>query len=99
MSRGPDAATQLARALERAGPGVIVVTSTATTWASVTFSGARHRLTLDARATPGLDRWLAGLPEAEFALRGHLVADLAVTGIEFSDGRAAVTLEVLTVED
>lgn len=99
MSRGPDAATQLARALERTGPGVLVVTSTATPWASVTFSGARHRLTLDARATPGLDRWLADLHEAEFALRGHLVADLAVTGIELSDGRAAVTIEVLTVED
>lgn len=99
MSRGPDAATQLSRALEQTGPGVIVVTRDATPWASVTFAGARHRLTLDAPATPGLDRWLAGLPETEFALRGHLVADLAVTGIELSNGRAVVTIEVLTVED
>jgi len=99
MSRGPDVATQLARAFERSGPGVIVARSESTPWASVTFSGARHRLTIEARATPGLDRWLAGLPEAEIALRGHLVADLTVAGLDLSDGRATVTIEALTVED
>ena len=99
MSRGPDAATQLARALERNGPGVTVSRCEATPWASVTFAGARHRLTLEARATTGLDRWLAGLPDAEFALHGHLVADVTVTAIEHCDGRASVSIEALTVED
>jgi hypothetical protein len=99
MSRGPDAATQLARAIERSGPDVTVSKSEAAPWASVTFAGARHRLTVEARATAGLDRWLARLPEAEFALRGHLVADLAVTAIQHCDGRARVSIEALTVED
>ncbi|MGN6270507.1 MAG: hypothetical protein ACTHM0_11525 [Sphingomonas sp.] len=99
MSRGPDAATQLARAIERSGPGVTVSKSEAAPWASVTFAGARHRLTVEARATAGFDRWLAALPEAEFALRGHLVAELAVTTLGHCEGRAKVMVEALTVED
>lgn len=99
MSRGPDATTLLARAIERSGPGVTVSTSEAAPWASVTFAGARHRLTVEARATAGLDRWLARLPEAEFALRGHLVADLTVTRVEHCEGHASVSIEALTVED
>lgn len=99
MSRGPDVATLLARALERNGPGVTVLQCQTKPWASVTFAGARHRLTIEARATAGFDRWLAALPDAEFALRGHLVADLVVESIEHCDGRARVTIEVLTVED
>ena len=99
MSRGPDAATQLQRALERSGPGVIVARHDSTPWASVTFAGARHHLTIEAPLTAGLDRWLAALPEAEFALRGHLVADLTLASIEHCEGRATVAIEALTVED
>lgn len=99
MSHGPDAATQLVRALERSGPGVIVAQHDSTLWTSVTFAGARHRLIIEAPLTSGFDRWLAALPEAEFALRGHLVADVAVGSIEHCDGRATVTIEALTVED
>lgn len=98
MSRWPDVATQLARAIEASREGVVVLARESRPWASVTFSGARHRMTLDARATPGLDRWLAALPEAEFALRGHLVADLTVASVEHRDGRARVAIEALTVE-
>lgn len=99
MSRGPDATTQLMRALERSGPGVTVTRHDSTPWASVTFSGARHHLTIEARATPGLDRWLAALPETEFALRGHLVADLTIGLIEHCADRATVAIDVLTVAD
>jgi hypothetical protein len=99
MSRGPDAATQLVRALERSGPGVTVARHDSTPWASVTFAGARHRLRIEAPLTPGFDRWLAELPAAEFALRGHLVADRAIGSIEHCDGRATVAIEALTVED
>jgi len=99
MSRGPDVATQLARAIEASGPAVTVARHEASGWASATFSGARHRVTIAARATPGLDRWLAVLPESEFALRGHLVADVTVASVEKSEGRARVVLEALTVED
>ena len=70
-------------------------------WASATFSGARHTLTLAcaadawARAAP----WLAGLPESELVLRGHLVADLAVVEIARLDDRVTALVEVLTVEE
>ena len=99
MSRWPDVATQLARAIEASGPAGAVERHETSGWASATFSGARHRVTIAARATPGLDRWLAVLPEREFALRGHLVADVVVASVEKSEGRARVVLEALTVEE
>jgi hypothetical protein len=99
MSRGPDVATQLARALEASGPGVTVARHETSRWASVTFAGARHRMTVEARATPELDRWLAALPGAEFALRGHLVADVTVASVEKSEEHARVVIEALTVEE
>lgn len=103
MSRGPDAATLLARALtdgaDRAGCPVRIVAAEWTRWASVTFTGARHLLTLAAEASPALDAWLSALPEAEFALRGHVVADLVVDGVRREGDAATVRLEVLTVEE
>ena len=66
--------------------------------ASATFNGARHRLTI-ASDDAGFDAWLAGLPEADLPLRGHLVADLAVADPALpAEGRTA-TIEVLTVEE
>lgn len=103
MSRWPDLTTQIERALVRsaadAGIVLAVATASATSWASVTFTGARHRVTIAASASPLLDTWLAGLPEAEFRLRGHLVADLAIVGEARSGDPVEVALELLTVED
>lgn len=103
MSRGPDAHTLLQRALTRsadqAGCPIEWGESDWERWASATFVGARHRLALSLAAGEGSERWLAGLDEAEVELRGHLLADLVVTGAERSGGRIAVTLEALTVED
>lgn len=103
MSRWPDLNTQLERALTRsaadAGIALAVTATIATPWASVTFTGARHRLTLRAVASASLDSWLADLPEAEFRLRGHLVADLAVTATMPAADLTEITLELLTVED
>jgi hypothetical protein len=70
-----------------------------TRWASVTFSGARHRLACGAAAGDALERWIADLPEAEFRLRGHLVAQIAVTARRESGAGIALTVEALTVED
>jgi hypothetical protein len=69
-----------------------------TAWASATFAGARHELDFVAERSAALDTWLSALPEAEFALRGHLVADINVDERIDSD---AVTLriEALTVEE
>ncbi len=98
MSRGPDAATLLERRLrlsaEAAGVTIAIVASDWTRWASATFNGARHRLTL-ASADTGFAPWLAGLGEADLPLRGHLVADLTVAARRGD----AVEIEVLTVEE
>ncbi len=98
MSRGPDAATLLERRLriaaEAAGVSVVVTASDWTRWASATFNGAKHRLTLSS-ADAGFARWLATLAEAELPLRGHLVADVAVARVT----AGVAELDVLTVEE
>lgn len=103
MSRGPDACTLISRALAgkaaAAGCAVILAGSDTRRWASATFAGARHVLTVAAQSSPALDDWLAGLPDAEFALRGHLVADLAVTGVSRDGDAVTIALEILTVEE
>src|SRR3546814_19441870 len=58
-----------------------------TRWASATFTGAQHRLTLSGAFTPALDDWLTALPDREFALPGHLVADLTILAMRASHDR------------
>jgi hypothetical protein len=103
MSRGPDAATLLVRSLEadsrRAACLVRAIDSTWTRWASATFNGARHELSLEATDSPALEAWLDALPEADLPLRGHLVADIVVTGVTRAGGVATMTIEALTVEE
>ncbi len=98
MSRGPDVTTMLDRRLriagEAAGIEVAVLQSESTPWASATFNGARHFLTLSSDDA-GFDAWLAALPEADLPMRGHLVADVVVTA---RNGREA-EVNVLTVEE
>jgi hypothetical protein len=71
-------------------------------WASVTFTGARHEMTLrldgeDAEAAA--DRFTAGLDVAEFALRGHILADIVAVSRESAERGVRLRLEALTVED
>ncbi|MBA3879008.1 MAG: hypothetical protein C0500_04765 [Sphingobium sp.] len=67
-------------------------------WASATFSGARHRLSLAGSPCPAFDDWLARLGDADMAMPGHLVADLTVAAVRRAPQRIEVDLEVLTVE-
>ena len=101
--RGPDAGTLLIRALRgdaiAAGVPIQVESIACTPWASATFTGTRHRLTIAAAAVPGVRGWIDGLPEAAFAIRGHIVADLAIDGVETIAGRQHVTIAVLTLVD
>lgn len=103
MSRGPDAATLLERALlaDAAATGIAVTIerSDMTHWASVNFTGARHALTLRAIAEPTLDAWAAALPDIDLPLRGHLLADLEVKEVHRAKGETRLVLEALTVED
>ena len=72
-------------------------------WASITFSGERHRLALclpGPGAQAAVDAFLDGLEDREFALRGHILADIEAAGIQRdADGQLRLTLEALTVED
>lgn len=102
MSRGPDIGTLLTRALERqarlAGCAGHIVTADWERWASATFTGARHRITLSALPCPATEAWLAGLSEAEIDVRGHLVADLEIVAVRRQVDAVHADLEVLTVE-
>lgn len=102
MSRGPDIGTALTRAItqqaRRADCTVEIVTADWEQWASATFVGARHQITLAAPLNPAIERWLGGLADAEFAISGHLVADLAINATRKSADRVEAELEILTVE-
>lgn len=103
MSRGPDAATLLARALglsaRRAGLDLSIRHADWRRWASATFSGARHEVTVEFPDGEAAIRWLDALPEAEIILRGHLVADAVVIRTHGEGDRLVAALEILTVED
>lgn len=75
-----------------------------TDWASVTFTGARHRLrvALDGEGAVGAAAdFLDKLPDLDLPIPGHIVADIALVAEERGDnGRYAVLeLEALTIED
>lgn len=74
-------------------------------WASATFNGTRHTVTLhfvgDAAVADGED-FIAALPEHEFTLPGQLVADAAVTQVchvHVPETALRVTVEILLLED
>ena len=74
-------------------------------WASITFAGARHGFTLlfaGEDAVAAGERFIAALPDHEFALAGQLVADATVTEVEYRllpSPRLVVTCEVLLLEE
>lgn len=75
-----------------------VVAGEWTRWASVTFTGARHRLSLAGADSAAARDWLAALAELELEVRGHLVADIAVDASARADGRLSAEVAALTVE-
>ena len=102
MSRAPDSGALLVRALHRAsraaGCPLEIVASSWTGWSSATFTGARHHSHWQAKPSARLDAWLATLPDMEFDLGGHLVADLAVASIRRTAHHVGLQIEALTVE-
>lgn len=85
------------------GDGVILVHSSKA-WASITFQGERHSLTIAFDGLTAVERGQAlieALPEHEFTIAGHLVAEATVAS---ADGRAdpprlTAELEILLLED
>lgn len=73
-------------------------------WASVTFTGARHRLELlfdGAEAIEAAERFIAFLPEHEFDILGQLVADATVTEVDHRLDPPVMTVrcELLLLEE
>ena len=73
-------------------------------WASITFAGARHHVRLVFEGAPAAaagERFVAELPDHEFAIPGQLVADAAVTAVDhrLDPPRMVVTCELLLLED
>ena len=106
MALHRDASTELLRAVrKRAGTGanLIIEDIRSRPWASATFSGARHQLAfrLDGEEAEDVaDRFLADIEAAEFPLRGHVMADVAVIARDrLDDGVMRIRIEALTVED
>lgn len=89
----------LANAALAAGLEAAVIDHRSRPWASATFTGTRHAVTLLAKRSPTLGGWVAALPDAELPLRGHLVASLAVDGIEDNGHEVWLALTVLTIEE
>ena len=100
-----DAGGLLLRALlrEAGGEGAVrCLAIRSIAWASATFTGARHELTLllhgeDAEARASAIG--AGIASMEFMLPGHLVADAAFVGRRATAAGVEVDLEALTVEE
>ena len=67
-------------------------------WASVTFSGVRHDLTMFVSEGEA-DAFLDGLQEREFNLRGHILADIAVVEKSIEADGVLLRLDALTIED
>ena len=74
-------------------------------WASITFAGARHTLTLlfvGEKAAAAGEQFIAALPDHEFAIPGQLVADASISDCEhrmLPHPRIVVTCEVLMLEE
>lgn len=74
-------------------------------WASVTFAGTRHTVTLcfaGAEAVAAGEAFIGALPDHEFTIPRQLVADAAVVAAEHTalpEPRLEVTAELLLLED
>lgn len=73
-----------AQLLEVAGSAASVVEASCRPWASATFLGARHRVSIRFSDDHALkaEAFANILPEAEFSIPGHIVADACVDAWE-----------------
>lgn len=85
---------------------VRIIAAQSRPWASATFIGAQHLLTVEIEEdTNGhaAQAFADALPEAEFAIPGHIVADAVVDSqeiqIDSSHKTSVLRLTFLTIED
>jgi len=105
LAMSPATASLLRAILNRAGVDrtrVLLSNFRSVDWQSLTFVGERHEIDLRI-AAPGApdvaERILAGIREAEFAIPGHVVADIQPTQapIMHRDGSIGLAIEALTI--
>ncbi|MGF7153170.1 hypothetical protein [Novosphingobium gossypii] len=94
----------LSEVLRLAGPEVEFVHHGERDWASATFSGARHSIALafdGAQAVAAAEALIAALPDHEFTVPRHLVADAVIASVEHrqSPPHMAVEVELLVIVD
>lgn len=101
-----DATTAFLRAIRLAFPNLCLTVEElrSRSWASATFAGARHELSFRLEgdgAAGAAEAFLGTLTAAEFDLRGHVLADIALVSEARSDdgNLVRISLEALTVED
>jgi hypothetical protein len=94
--------------LELCGEQADVESASVQPWASATFQGSRHKISLLFAGDHAQDRaasFAECAPDAEFAIGGHIVADLAIDGRwmehDATTGQpyVRVALSVLMIED
>jgi hypothetical protein len=100
-----DGTSALLRALRLAFPAslrFVLEEVRSRAWASVTFCGARHEVAFRLEgggAEAAAAAFTGTLSCAEFTLRGHIVADIALVTEEHGFDRARLRIEALTVEE
>ena len=107
LAMSPAAAALLRSLLSRAGverDRILLTQFRSTDWNSLTFSGERHMIDLritGADSRDVVDRLVTGLEDAEFAIPGQIVADIAVAGapVRSLDGSLSLKIEALTVAE
>ena len=95
----------LSAVMELAGGQAELLRHSESPWASVTFTGSRHKIALafngsDAAAMG--EEFIAALPEQEFSLARQIVADAAVLAVEHvlvPEVKMVVEIELLLVEE
>lgn len=102
----PAAAQLLRSLLARTGlprDAVLVSAFRSVDWQSLTFTGERHEISLRVPG-PAAEAAVAllrdGLADAEWPLRGHVVAEIVIIAErDAGDGAILVDLEALTLSD
>ncbi len=83
--------------LRLAGPEVEFVHHSERDWASATFYGARHTIALAFDGTQAVaagEAFIAALPDHEFTVPRHLVADAVIASVEHRQSPPHMTVEV-----
>jgi len=107
LALSPAAAGLLRGLLSRAGVDrdrILLSDFRSVDWQSLTFAGERHEMELRVPGPGALSlvsRLCDGLTEAEFAIPGQIVADIALAHepARHPDGSVSVFLEALTIAE